>query len=148
MHNWNALARSASTLVFLMGMKNLPEIAARLMEAGMDGGTPAALVYWGTTNRQRSLASTLADLPDAAVREGFTNPSIIVVGDVVRLKDKLDWFEKKPLFGRTVVVTRAREQASESAALLAPYRGTFAGISQYIATAASPCTLLTRWYAT
>ena len=76
-------------------------------------------MYWGTTDRQRSLASTLADLPDAAVREGFTNPSIIVVGDVVRLKDKLDWFEKKPLFGRTVVVTRAREQASGSAALLA-----------------------------
>ena len=118
-HNWDALARSASTLVFLMGMKNLPEIAAKLMEAGMSGETPAALVHWGTTDKQRSLASTLADLPDAAVREGFKNPSIIVVGDVVKLKDKLDWFEKKPLFGRTVVVTRAREQASDSAALLA-----------------------------
>ncbi len=118
-HNWSALARSASTLVFLMGMKNLPEIAAKLMEAGMSGDTPAALVHWGTTDRQRSLSSTLADLPDAAVREGFANPSIIVVGDVVKLRDKLDWFEKKPLFGRTVVVTRAREQASGSAALLA-----------------------------
>ncbi|WP_273525257.1 uroporphyrinogen-III C-methyltransferase [Mailhella massiliensis] len=118
-HNWDALARSASTLVFLMGMKNLPDIAAKLIASGMDKDTPAALVHWGTTSRQRSLASTLADLPDAAVREGFTNPSIIVVGDVVRLKDKLDWFEKKPLFGRTVVVTRAREQASESAALFA-----------------------------
>lgn len=118
-HDWSALARSASTLVFLMGMKNLPEIVAKLMEAGMDGNTPAALVYWGTTERQRSLATTLADLPDAAVRGGFANPSIIVVGDVVRLKDKLDWFEKKPLFGRTIVVTRAREQASDSAALLA-----------------------------
>lgn len=118
-HNWDALARSASTLVFLMGMKNLPDIAAKLIASGMDKETPAALVHWGTTSRQRSLASTLADLPDAAVREGFTNPSIIVVGDVVRLKDKLDWFEKKPLFGRTVVVTRAREQASESAALFA-----------------------------
>ena len=118
-HNWDALARSASTLVFLMGMKNLPDIAAKLIASGMDKDTPAALVHWGTTSRQRSLASTLADLPDSAVREGFTNPSIIVVGDVVRLKDKLDWFEKKPLFGRTVVVTRAREQASESAALFA-----------------------------
>lgn len=118
-HNWKALARSASTLVFLMGMKNLPDIAAKLIESGMDGNTPAALVHWGTMDKQRSLASTLADLPDAAVREGFSNPSIIVVGDVVRLKDKLDWFEKKPLFGRTVVVTRAREQASDSAALLA-----------------------------
>ncbi|HJD97068.1 uroporphyrinogen-III C-methyltransferase [Mailhella massiliensis] len=118
-HDWSALARSASTLVFLMGMKNLPEITAKLIAAGMPADTPAALVYWGTTNRQKSLASTLADLPDAAVREGFSNPSIIVVGDVVRLKDKLNWFEKKPLFGRTVVVTRAREQASESAALFA-----------------------------
>ena len=118
-HDWGALARSASTLVFLMGMKNLPEITAKLMEAGMSGETPAALVHWGTTDRQRSLATTLADLPDAAVCEGFKNPSIIVVGDVVKLKDRLDWFEKKPLFGRTVVVTRAREQASDSAALLA-----------------------------
>ncbi|MGN1038824.1 MAG: uroporphyrinogen-III C-methyltransferase [Mailhella sp.] len=118
-HNWSALARSASTLVFLMGMKNLPDIASKLISSGMDKNTPAALIHWGTTDRQRSLASTLASLPEDAVREHFTNPSIIVVGDVVRLKDKLDWFEKKPLFGRTVVVTRAREQASESAALLA-----------------------------
>ena len=118
-HNWDALARSASTLVFLMGMKNLPDIAAKLIGAGMDPETPAALVHWGTTDKQRSLASTLADLPDAAVREGFTNPSIIVVGDVVKLRDRLGWFEKKPLFGRTIVVTRAREQASDSAKLFA-----------------------------
>ncbi len=118
-HNWQALARSASTLVFLMGMKNLPDICSKLMEAGMDGETPAALVYWGTTDRQRSLVSTLAELPEAAAREGFVNPSVIVVGRVVKLKDKLDWFEKRPLFGRTVVVTRAREQVSESAALFA-----------------------------
>jgi uroporphyrin-III C-methyltransferase len=118
-HNWDALARSASTLVFLMGMKNLPDIASKLIGAGMSPETPAALVHWGTTDKQRSLASTLADLPDAAVREGFTNPSIIVVGDVVKLRDRLGWFEKKPLFGRTVVVTRAREQASDSAKLFA-----------------------------
>lgn len=115
-HNWQALARSASTLVFVMGMKNLPDIARNLMDAGMKPDTPAALVHWGTTNRQRSLASTLAGLPHAATREGFTNPSVIVVGEVVRLRDKLNWFEKRPLFGRTVVVTRAREQASDSAA--------------------------------
>ncbi|MCQ2445190.1 MAG: uroporphyrinogen-III C-methyltransferase, partial [Mailhella sp.] len=118
-HDWSALARSASTLVFLMGMKNLPDIASKLMENGLPGSTPAALVHWGTTDRQRSLASTLEDLPAAAVREHFANPSVIIVGDVVKLKDRLDWFEKKPLFGRTVVVTRAREQASGSAALFA-----------------------------
>lgn len=118
-HDWQALARSASTLVFVMGMKNLPDIARNLMDAGMKPDTPAALVHWGTTDHQRSLASTLAELPDAARREGFSNPSVIVVGEVVRLRDKLNWFEKRPLFGRTVVVTRAREQASDSAARFA-----------------------------
>ncbi|MBS5050309.1 MAG: uroporphyrinogen-III C-methyltransferase, partial [Desulfovibrionaceae bacterium] len=118
-HDWQALARSASTLVFVMGMKNLPDIARNLIDAGLKPDTPAALVHWGTTDHQRSLTSTLADLPDAARREGFANPSIIVVGEVVRLRDKLNWFEKRPLFGRTVVVTRAREQASDSAARFA-----------------------------
>jgi len=115
--DWNALARSASSLVILIGMKNLPQIVARLLDAGMPGDTPAALVNRGTTPEQRSLTTQLADLPAAAVREGFANPSVIVIGDVVSVRDKLDWFEKKPLFGRTVVVTRAREQASPSASL-------------------------------
>ncbi|MBP3730806.1 MAG: uroporphyrinogen-III C-methyltransferase [Mailhella sp.] len=118
-HDWNALARSGSTLVILMGMKNLPEITSRLLAAGMPKGTPAALVNWGTTLRQRSLTTTLEDLPSAAAREGYANPSIIVVGEVASMRDKLGWFEKKPLFGRTIVVTRAREQASSSAALFA-----------------------------
>lgn len=100
-------------------MKNLPDIARNLIDAGLKPDTPAALVHWGTTDHQRSLTSTLADLPDAARREGFANPSIIVVGEVVRLRDKLNWFEKRPLFGRTVVITRAREQASDSAARFA-----------------------------
>ncbi len=118
-HDWNALARGASTLVFVMGMKNLPEISRNLISAGMPAETPAALVHWGTTDHQRSLASTIGELPEDAVREGFSNPSVIVVGQVVKMRDKLDWFERKPLFGRTVLITRAREQASESAALFA-----------------------------
>lgn len=118
-HHWDALARSASTLVFVMGMKNLPDIAENLMAAGMDPSTPAALVHRATTARHRSLVSTLAELPAAAVREGFTNPSVIVVGGVVSLHDKLNWFERKPLLGKGVVVTRAREQASGLAAQLA-----------------------------
>ena len=117
--DWRALARSAATLVFVMGMKNLPEIAKRLIDAGLAPDTPAALVYRGTTPRQRSLVSTIADLPAAAVREKFTNPSVIVVGGVCALRDELNWFEQKPLFGRSVVVTRAREQASGLAATLA-----------------------------
>ncbi len=116
--DWPALARSASTLVFVMGMKNLRDIVAHLLDAGMDPATPAALVYRGTTPRQRSLVSTLAELPDEARRQAFTNPSVIVVGEVCRLHHELNWFEKRPLFGRSVVVTRAREQASGLAASL------------------------------
>ena len=111
-HNWQALARSASTLVFVMGMKNLPDIARNLLAAGMDPTTPAALVYRGTTPRQRSLVAPLEALPQAAVDQGFSNPSVIVVGKVCSLHDQLGWFEQRPLFGRSVVVTRAREQAS------------------------------------
>lgn len=111
-HNWKALAASASTLVFVMGMKNLPDIAKNLIEAGLPADTPAALVHWGTTARHRSLVATLATLPAEAVAENFTNPSVIVVGKVVSLHDRLNWFEQKPLLGRSIVVTRAREQAS------------------------------------
>ena len=118
-HNWDALARSASTLVFVMGMKNLPEIAKNLIKAGMAPTTPAALVHWGTTARHRSLAATLATLHEEGVKQGFTNPSVIVVGGVVTLRDRLNWFEQKPLLGKGVVVTRAREQASGLAASLA-----------------------------
>ncbi len=118
-HNWDALARSASTLVFVMGMKNLPEITKNLMAAGMDPKTPAALVHWGTTAHHRSLAATLDTLYDESQKQGFTNPSVIVVGHVVSLRDKLNWFEQKPLLGKGIVVTRAREQASGLAHSLA-----------------------------
>lgn len=111
-HNWQALAHSASTLVFVMGMKNLPHIARNLTDAGLDPHTPAALIYRGTTPQQRSLVATLEKLPQAAVDARFTNPSVIVVGKVAALHDTLNWFEQKPLFGASVVVTRAREQAS------------------------------------
>ena len=117
-HNWEALAQSASTLVFVMGMKNLPDIAASLIRAGLPADTPAALVYRGTTPRQRVLVAPLVELPREAVAQGFSNPSIIVVGKVARLHESLDWFGKKPLLGRRVVVTRAREQASGLAARL------------------------------
>ena len=118
-HDWEALVRSASTLVFYMGMKNLPDISRKLIEAGMDPATPAAVVRWGTTPKHRSLAATIGTLPEEAARHGFSAPSLIVVGGVVTLAGKLNWFERRPLLGKGVVVTRAREQASGSAALLA-----------------------------
>jgi uroporphyrinogen III methyltransferase/synthase len=115
-HDWSALARSASTLVFVMGMKLLPEIRTRLIAGGLSPDTPAAVIHWATTPDQRSLAARLADLPELAREAGFANPSLIVVGEVTRLRDRLNWFEQRPLHGKTVVVTRAREQASDLAA--------------------------------
>jgi uroporphyrinogen III methyltransferase / synthase len=117
-HDWEALARSTSTLVFFMGVKNLPDIAANLIKAGRPKTTPAALVRWGTTCRQQSLISTLADIAREAKEQGFRPPSLLVVGEVVSLHDKLNWFEKRPLLGRGVVVTRSREQASDVVAKL------------------------------
>ena len=110
--DWQALARSASTLVFFMGVKNLASITANLMGAGLDRATPAALVRWGTTCRQSTLTGTLENIAEEAEKAGYTAPALLIVGGVVRLKERLDWFEKRPLLGRGVVVTRAREQAS------------------------------------
>ncbi len=117
-HNWPALAASASTLVFFMGVKNLPHITSKLMEAGMRPDMPCALVHWGTTCRQRSFTSTIEKVPAEAQALGYKAPSLFVVGEVCTLKPKLDWFEERPLLGKGVVVTRAREQASDLSFLL------------------------------
>ncbi|MDR2892105.1 MAG: uroporphyrinogen-III C-methyltransferase [Deltaproteobacteria bacterium] len=118
-HDWQSMARSGSTLVFVMGMKNLPEICAKLIENGLPPRTPAALVRWGTTAHHRSLVSTVKGLPADAVKHNFSAPSLIIIGKVVKLRDTLNWFEKKPLLGKGIVVTRAREQASDLASTLA-----------------------------
>lgn len=111
-HNWPSLATGTSTLVFFMGVKNLPHISRSLIQAGMDPETPAALVRWGTTCRHRSMVSTIKDIPGQAMDQGFKPPSLLVVGQVVQLRNELNWFERLPLLGKGVVVTRAREQAS------------------------------------
>lgn len=120
-HDWQALAAGTSTLVFFMGMKNLPTIVENLTANGMDPATPAALVRWGTTPDHRSVAGTLADLPRLAEEGNFSAPSLIVIGRVVALRDTLNWFEKKPLLGAGVIVTRSREQASGMARQLAAH---------------------------
>ncbi len=117
-HNWQALAASAATLVFVMGMKNLPDICRNLIAAGLDPRTPGAVIHWATTPRQRSLRAPLEELAEAVAAQGFTNPSLVVVGKVAALPDSLNWFERKPLLGRGVVVTRAREQAGALSARL------------------------------
>lgn len=110
--SWESLAQSQSTLIFLMGMENLGFITQRLMEHGLDSSTPVGLIQWGTRSEQRVLTGKLEDIVTLAHKEKFSNPSIIIVGQVVRLREKLKWFENKPLFGQRIVVTRARHQAS------------------------------------
>jgi uroporphyrinogen III methyltransferase/synthase len=110
--DWAALAK-IGTLVFLMGVKNLPQITKNLMEQGKNPATPAALVRWGTKPEQQTLVGTLENIAQKAADQGLKPPAIFIVGEVVGLREKLNWFETRPLFGRRIVVTRSREQASD-----------------------------------
>ena len=116
--NWEALAKGIGTIVFFMGVKNLPQIVEKLITNGRVKTTPIALVRWGTTTQQKTVSGTLETIVEDVKKANLTPPSIIVVGNVVGLRDRLNWFETKPLFGRKIVVTRAREQASNMVATL------------------------------
>lgn len=118
-HDWEVYARSTSTLVFYMGVKNLPMITQRLMAGGRPADTPCGLVMWGTHCRQRSFTSTLDRVAAEAKALGYKAPSIFIVGGVCSLKPTLDWFERRPLLGKGVVVTRSRQQASALSGRLA-----------------------------
>ena len=109
--DWAALARAGGTIVLYMGVKTLPRIAAALVAGGMRADMPAAAVQWGTHARQRTVTATVSTLADAIAREGLGAPVITVIGDVVALRDEITWFDRRPLFGRRVVVTRASAQA-------------------------------------
>lgn len=115
---WEHVARLKSTLVFLMGMENLPHIVGNLVEHGMDPDTPAAVVRYGTWPMQRTVCASLATLVARVNEEGIENPAVIVVGQVAALRERLAWAEHKPLFGKTIVVTRARHQASSLVSVL------------------------------
>lgn len=111
--NWSSLADGIGTIVFLMGIKNLPHITGQLIRHGMSPDTPAALVRWGTTPRQETLTGTLEDIAEKAKSAGMKPPAVFIVGRVVQLRELLQWFENRPLMGKRIIVTRAREQASE-----------------------------------
>jgi uroporphyrinogen III methyltransferase / synthase len=115
--DWSSLAATPGTLVFLMGVRALAANAARLIEHGMDGSTPAAVISHGTRPGQRTVTAPLSGIAEAASQ--LPAPAITLVGQVASLHDRLAWFERRPLFGRRVVVTRARPQASGLAARLA-----------------------------
>ncbi len=109
---WDKLATGAGTIVFLMGMANLPDIVDRLVRHGRPGSTPVAVIRWGTLPEQESVQGTLDTIVERVRAAGLKNPAVIVVGEVCRMRERLRWFEKKPLFGKRILVTRAREQAS------------------------------------
>jgi uroporphyrinogen III methyltransferase/synthase len=110
--DWAALARAGGTIVLYMGVKSLPRIAAALTNGGLSPETPAAAVQWGTHARQRTVVATVATLADAIAREGLGAPVITIIGDVVALRDEIAWFDRKPLYGKRIVVTRASAQAT------------------------------------
>jgi uroporphyrinogen III methyltransferase/synthase len=112
------LADPAQTLVFLMAMTNLREIAERLQANGLSGDTPVAIVREGTKPHQETLVATLTTVADEVTRTGISAPAVVVIGDVVRLRDKLRWFDVHPLFGKRILLTRARGDADDLAAKL------------------------------
>ena len=113
--DWERIAHGASTLVFFMGVKTLPQIARNLIQAGRSSATPAAVIRWGTRGEQQVVVGTLETIAAQARAAGLKPPALTVVGDVVQLREKLKWFECLPLFGERILITRPREQASELA---------------------------------
>ena len=117
--DYASIARMPGTKIFLMGVERIRQIAEALVTHGMPSTTPVGMVRWGTTGRQRSIQGTLATIADVVATENFTAPAVTVIGDVVKLRGKLNWFEHRPLFGQRIVVTRTREQASQLSRQLA-----------------------------
>jgi uroporphyrinogen III methyltransferase/synthase len=116
--HWDRLATAVGTLVFLMGVRNLEHITSQLMTYGRAPETPVAVIRWGTTPEQETVTGTLATIAEVAAAAGISPPAIIVVGEVAALRPELNWFEGRPLFGKTILVTRAREQASDFRTIL------------------------------
>jgi uroporphyrinogen III methyltransferase/synthase len=117
--NWQGLAQGLDTLVFLMGVSNLPAIVERLLAHGRMPETPVAVIHRGTTPHQRTVVGTLGDIVRKVEEAGLAAPAVIVVGEVVGLRDRLRWFDTRPLFGRRILVTRTRPQTSRLRDLLA-----------------------------
>jgi uroporphyrinogen III methyltransferase/synthase len=116
--DWAVIAK-LPCIAFYMGVKSLPRICSKLIEHGMPADMPAATIQWGTMPRQRTVVGTISDLPERVAEAKITPPAMTIVGRVVSLRETMNWFERRPLFGQTIVVTRTREQASELSSHLA-----------------------------
>ncbi len=110
--DWTSVAK-LPCIAFYMGARSLPRICTKLMAGGMSGDTPAATIQWGTTPKQKTVVGTVSNLAQRAAEANIGPPTLTIIGKVVELRGALSWFERRPLFGKTIVVTRSREQASE-----------------------------------
>ncbi|HEX5492080.1 MAG TPA: uroporphyrinogen-III C-methyltransferase [Candidatus Udaeobacter sp.] len=110
--DYAALAKLGGTQVMLMGIERLGAVTSEMLRHGVRGDLPVALVRWATTGQQETLTGTVSDIAQKAVANGFNAPAVAVFGDVVSLRDTLNWYEKRPLLGKRIVVTRTRKQAS------------------------------------
>jgi uroporphyrinogen III methyltransferase / synthase len=111
--DWNQIAKLPGTKVILMGVERIRSLTDSLIQGGMAPETPVGMVRWGTTGRQQSIEGTLASIADMVKEKDFKAPAVTIIGGVVTLRNKLNWFETRPLFGQRIVVTRTREQASQ-----------------------------------
>ncbi|MBW9147909.1 uroporphyrinogen-III C-methyltransferase [Clostridium sp. CM028] len=111
--DWNAVARLGGTLVFMMGFKNLEKIAGNLISNGKSKDTLCAVIMRGTTSKQKKVVGTLEDILCKVQKSEISSPCIIVVGEVIKFNDEFNWYEKKPLFGKNICITRSKEQSKE-----------------------------------
>jgi uroporphyrinogen III methyltransferase/synthase len=110
--DWSAIAR-LPCVAFYMGVKSLPRICRKLIDHGMPADLPVAVIRWGTTAMQRTVVGTVATIAAEVERAGIAPPALTIIGKVVSLRPIMNWFERRPLFGKTIVVTRTRQQASD-----------------------------------
>ncbi len=117
--DYDQLAKTPGTKVFLMGVKRMGEICSTLLDKGADPNTPIALTRWATTGRQSTVTGTLSTIADVVIKANFKSPAVAVIGEVVKEREKINWFEEsRPLLGKRIVVTRTRQQAGQMSKLL------------------------------
>jgi len=115
---WQRLATATDTICIVMGMRRLEDIARALVQGGRSAETPSAVIEWGARPEQRVLVATLSTIAERVREQGLRNPAVIVVGDVVRLREKLRWYDNRPLFGKRLLLPRPAGQAAQSAQLI------------------------------
>lgn len=118
---WDKLATGVGTIVVYMGIKNLKTITEKMISCGRDPLTPVAVVRWASTSEQRTVVGNLENIAGLVKKHNIRPPSLVIIGEVVNLRDTINWYEKRPLFGKRIVVTRTRDQASELVTLLENY---------------------------